>query len=45
MVLGQAGRDDLSLPMTAAAPAGFKTLREAFYEAGAQLAHGVGARW
>jgi len=45
LVLGQAGQDELSLPITELAPAGFKALREAFYEAGAQVAHGVGARW
>ena len=45
LVLGQVGVEALSLPLTGIAPAGWKPVREAFYEAGAQVAHAVDARW
>ena len=45
LVLGQVAIDEMSLPLTGIAPAGCKPVREAFYETGAQLAHGLGARW
>ena len=44
LALGQAGADDLSLPESAVVPARWKLAREAFYEAGAQVAHAVDAR-
>ena len=45
LALGQAGIAALSLPAVDLAPAAFKPWREAFYEAGAGLAHAAGARW
>jgi glycine/D-amino acid oxidase-like deaminating enzyme len=45
LVLGEIGVDDLALPVGAIVPASWRATREAFYEAGAQLAHVVGARW
>ena len=45
LALGQADIEALSLPAVDVAPAAFKPWREAFYEAGAGLAHAAGARW
>jgi len=45
LVLGEIGAADLALPERTIVPAPFRAVREAFYEAGAQLAHGVDARW
>ena len=45
LVLGEVGVDDLALPDGAIVPARWRAAREAFYEAGAQAAHVVGARW
>jgi glycine/D-amino acid oxidase-like deaminating enzyme len=45
LVLGQADVDGMPLPVAGVAAARFKPLREAFYEAGAALAHAAGARW
>ena len=44
LVAGQVSAEALSLPLTHIAPAAWKPVREAFYEAGAQVAHAVGAR-
>ena len=44
LVAGQVGVEAMSLPATVIAPAGWRPVREAFYEAGAQVAHVVGAR-
>ena len=44
LVAGQVGVEAMALPATAIAPAGWRPVREAFYEAGAQVAHAVGAR-
>jgi len=44
LVLGQIGAADLALPERSIIPAPWRGAREAFYEAGAQLAHLVGAR-
>ena len=38
-IAGEIGRDELPLPVTAAAPVPFRTAKEIFYEAGAQIAH------
>uniref|UniRef100_B0SVN5 FAD dependent oxidoreductase n=1 Tax=Caulobacter sp. (strain K31) TaxID=366602 RepID=B0SVN5_CAUSK len=45
VVLGKTALDDLALPQTAVRPARFRSLRGAFYEAGAQLAHVAAARF
>ena len=45
LVLGEVGVDDLALPDRTIVPAPWRRTREAFYEAGALVAHGVGARW
>ena len=45
LVSGQASAEELPLPMVDVSPIAWKPAREAFYEAGAQLAHAVGARW
>ena len=45
LVLGEVDVDGLSLPDSAIAAFGWKPVREAFYEAGAQVAHEAGARW
>jgi glycine/D-amino acid oxidase-like deaminating enzyme len=45
LVLGQVGIDALSLPVVDVAPAAWRPVREAFFEAGAEVAHLVGARW
>jgi glycine/D-amino acid oxidase-like deaminating enzyme len=44
LVSGEIGEQDLPLPVTDPQAQGFRPLRETFYEAGAQLAHFVGAR-
>jgi len=44
LITGELGEQDLPLPVTDARGQGFRTLREAYYEAGAQIAHFVGAR-
>lgn len=44
LVCGTIREDDLSLPVTPPTPARFRAVREAWYEAGSQLAHVVGAR-
>lgn len=43
-VAGEATEDALPLPVTAAKPRSFRALREAYYEAGAQIAHLAGDR-
>ena len=45
LVLGEIGQADLALPAGAIVPARWRATREAFYEAGAQAAHAVDARW
>ena len=45
LALGRVGLDELSLPASDIVPARWKSAREALYEAGAQLAHAVDARW
>ena len=45
LVLGEVDVEGLSLPDSAIASFGWKPLREAFYEAGAQVAHAATARW
>ncbi len=42
--LGEIGEDDLPLPVTDPAPVRFRAVKEAWYEAGAQVVHGFGAR-
>jgi glycine/D-amino acid oxidase-like deaminating enzyme len=42
-VLGRVGEQDLPLPVTEPEEPALSTLREAYYEAGAQLAHALGA--
>ena len=44
LVLGEVGVDEVPLPESGIGVFGLKPLREAFYEAGAQVAHAVGAR-
>ncbi|RYC33451.1 FAD-binding oxidoreductase [Lichenibacterium minor] len=44
LMLGEIGEADLPLPATDPAPVRFRAAREAWYEAGAQVVHGVGAR-
>ncbi|MCB4820878.1 NAD(P)/FAD-dependent oxidoreductase [Roseicella aerolata] len=44
LVLGQVAEAELPLPVTDPAPARYRAAREAWYEAGAQLAHLAGAR-
>jgi len=44
MVLGEITASELSLPVTDAAPARLKRLRESCYEIGAQIAHFAGSR-
>jgi glycine/D-amino acid oxidase-like deaminating enzyme len=43
-VLGKLSEKDLPLPVTEPEAPAFPALREAYYEAGAQIAHAVGAR-
>jgi len=45
LVLGEIGIADLALPERTIVPARPRAAREAFYEAGAQVAHLVDARW
>ena len=45
LALGPVALDELCLPATDIVPARWKSAREALYEAGAQLAHAVDARW
>jgi glycine/D-amino acid oxidase-like deaminating enzyme len=45
LVLGDVDVEGLSLPDSAIATISWKPVREAFYEAGAQVAHVTGARW
>ncbi|OLP57610.1 FAD-dependent oxidoreductase [Rhizobium rhizosphaerae] len=44
-VLGELSEDELPLPVTDVKAQGFRTAREAYYEAGAQLAHLAGYRF
>ena len=44
LALGEIGEADLSLPVTEVAPAPLRSAREGFYEAGAAVAHLLGAR-
>jgi glycine/D-amino acid oxidase-like deaminating enzyme len=44
-VLGRVSENDLPLPVTNAAEPGFRRLKEAYYDAGAQLAHLVDSRF
>lgn len=43
-ILGKLSENDLPLPVTEPEAPAFPALREAYYEAGAQIAHAVGAR-
>ena len=45
LVLGRLDDDDLALPVTVPVPARRRRLKEAWYEAGAQLAHATAARF
>lgn len=45
LVLGQIGEADLPLPLTDVVPTPLRGLKEAYYEAGAQVAHFAGARF
>lgn len=45
LLLGRIAESDLPLPVTTAEPAPRRTLREAYYEVGAQVAHLAGARF
>jgi hypothetical protein len=44
-VLGEMGEEDLPLPLSAPKDPPFRTLKEAYYEAGAQIAHFTGDRF
>ena len=44
LCLGEIGEADLPLPVTDPAPVRFRAVKEAWYEVGAQVMHGVGAR-
>lgn len=44
-ILGELSEEDLPLPVSAVQEAGFRTLKGAYYEAGAQIAHFAGARF
>jgi glycine/D-amino acid oxidase-like deaminating enzyme len=44
LVLGKLSDRDMPLPVTEPEEPAFPALREAYYEAGAQIAHAVGAR-
>jgi glycine/D-amino acid oxidase-like deaminating enzyme len=44
-IAGKVAEDDLPLPLTVATPQTFRAAKEAYYEAGAQLAHFAGARF
>ena len=43
-ILGEISEADLPLPLTAPKDQSFRSLKEAWYEAGAQVAHFAGAR-
>ena len=43
-ILGKLSEKDLPLPVTEPDAPALPTLREAYYETGAQIAHAVGAR-
>jgi glycine/D-amino acid oxidase-like deaminating enzyme len=45
LVLGEIGEDDLPLPVSQPVARPLRTLKEAWYEAGAQVAHLAGARF
>lgn len=45
VVAGEVADADLPLPVTGAQPSPLRSLREGWYEAGAQMAHLTGARW
>jgi glycine/D-amino acid oxidase-like deaminating enzyme len=45
LVLGQITEDALPLPLSAIEPVTLRPVREAYYEAGAQIAHASGARF
>ncbi len=45
LVLGRIDEDDLPLPATDPVPARHRRLKEAWYEAGAQLVHATAARF
>ena len=44
-ILGEIAEADLPLPLTEIAEPGFRPIKEAYYEAGAQLAHLAGERF
>ena len=44
-ILGQMSEEELPLPLTDPHAPAFRTLKEAWYEAGAQVAHLAGARF
>ncbi|WJH41552.1 FAD-binding oxidoreductase [Aliirhizobium terrae] len=44
-ILGEISEQDLPLPLTEVKEQGFRTAREAYYEAGAQIAHFTGERF
>ena len=44
LMLGEIGEADLPLPATDPAPVRFRAAREAWFEAGAQVVHAIGAR-
>ncbi len=44
-VLGEIGEGDLPLPLTDVKEAGLRNMKEAYYEAGAQIAHFAGERF
>ncbi len=44
-ILGEIAETDLPLPLTVAREAGFRSVKEAYYEAGAQIAHFTGERF
>ncbi len=44
-ILGEIAETDLPLPLTVVREAGFRSVKEAYYEAGAQIAHFAGERF
>lgn len=44
-ILGEVSETDLPLPLTEVQEPGFRTIKEAYYEAGAQIAHFAGERF
>jgi glycine/D-amino acid oxidase-like deaminating enzyme len=44
-VLGEVSQADLPLPLTEVQEPGFRAVKEAYYEAGAQIAHFTGERF